>query len=89
LVKRLAQQLQGGLENIDSQLKCKFKYPVSGAFNASQGAISGFIARGSSTPSARNQEIVAAIRAVTEKMKDGTGEEKKPKITKPPLRTVH
>jgi hypothetical protein len=50
---------------------------------------SGFIARGSSTPSARNQEIVAAIRAVTEKMKDGTGEEKKPKITKPPLRTVH
>ena len=50
---------------------------------------SGFIARGSSTPSARNQEIVAAIRAVTEKMKDGTGEEKKPKITKPPLRTIH
>ena len=50
---------------------------------------SGFIAKGSSTPSARNQEIVAAIRAVTEKMKDGTGEEKKPKITKPPLRTVH
>ena len=50
---------------------------------------SGFIARGSSTPSARNQEIVAAIRAVTEKMKDGTGEEKKSKITKPPLRTVH
>ena len=50
---------------------------------------SGFIAKGSSTLSARNQEIVAAIRAVTEKMKDGTGEEKKPKITKPPLRTVH
>ena len=50
---------------------------------------SGFIARGSSTPSARNQEIVAAIRAVTEKMKDGTGEEKKPKITKPSLKTVH
>jgi DNA sulfur modification protein DndB len=37
---------------------------------------SGFIAKGSSTPSARNQEIVAAIRAVTEQMKDGTGEEK-------------
>lgn len=37
---------------------------------------SGFIALGSSTPSARNQEIVAAIRAVTEQMKDGTGEEK-------------
>lgn len=50
---------------------------------------SGFIARGSSTPSARNQEIVAAIRAVTDKMKDGTGEDKKPKIKNPPLRTIH
>lgn len=43
---------------------------------------SGFIARGSSTPSARNQEIVAAIRAVTEQMKDGTGEEKPTKNRK-------
>ena len=43
---------------------------------------SGFIARGSSTPSARNQEIVAAIRAVTEQMKDGTGEEKPTKKRK-------
>lgn len=43
---------------------------------------SGFIARGSSTPSARNQEIVAAIRAVTEQMKDGTGEEKPAKNRK-------
>ena len=43
---------------------------------------SGFIARGSSTPSARNQEIVAAIRTVTEQMKDGTGEEKPTKKRK-------
>lgn len=43
---------------------------------------SGFIALGSSTPSARNQEIVAAIRAVTEQMKDGTGEEKPAKNRK-------
>jgi DNA sulfur modification protein DndB len=50
---------------------------------------SGFIAKGSSTPSARNQEIVAAIRAVTEEMKDGTGEDKKPRIVRMPLRTVH
>lgn len=35
-----------------------------------------FIAAGSSTPSARNQEIVAAIRAVAKELQDGTGEEK-------------
>jgi DNA sulfur modification protein DndB len=50
---------------------------------------SGFIANGSSTPSARNQEIVAAIRAVTEKMKDGTCEEKKPKSKSSSLATIH
>jgi DNA sulfur modification protein DndB len=50
----------------------------------------GFIAPGSSTPSARNQEIVAAIRAVTEKLKDGTGEEKKNKGSKTTsLQVVH
>jgi len=42
---------------------------------------SGFISMGSSTPSARNQEIVSAIRAITEKLKDGTGEEKKVKVS--------
>jgi len=49
---------------------------------------SGFIAPGSSTPSARNQEIVGAIRAVTEVMKDGTGEEKKSKTKGNPLQVV-
>jgi DGQHR domain-containing protein len=51
---------------------------------------SGFISKGSPTPSARNQEIVGAIRAVTEQLKDGTGEEKKvkvPQATK--LKVIH
>jgi DNA sulfur modification protein DndB len=51
---------------------------------------SGFISQGSPTPSARNQEIVGAIRAVTEKLKDGTGEEKKAKAVKTAnLKVVH
>jgi DNA sulfur modification protein DndB len=51
---------------------------------------SGFISKGSPTPSARNQEIVGAIRAVTEKLKDGTGEEKKVKVLKSTnLKVIH
>ena len=34
---------------------------------------SGFIQRGKSTPSARNQEVVSATNAIFETMKDGTG----------------
>jgi hypothetical protein len=40
---------------------------------------SGFIQKGSSTPSARNQEIMSATNAIFELMKDGTVEESKPK----------
>ena len=36
---------------------------------------SGFIAEGSSTPSARNQEVISATNAIYEQLKDGTGKE--------------
>ena len=79
-----AQTPQAVLEKLAKTLKS-----IDFGVNSDLFIKSGFIARGSSTPSARNQEIVAAIRAVTEKMKDGTGEEKKLKTKTSSLATIH
>ncbi len=49
---------------------------------------SGFITAGIPTPSARNQEIVAAIIAVYDCLKDSTGVESRKGITRPPKKFV-
>ena len=43
---------------------------------------SGFIQRGKSTPSARNQEVVSATNAIFETMKDGSGIEVSKRVSK-------